>query len=60
MPFVGGDRGHAEAVIPLSGPHAPNLGGGGDINLTVYLDSEVVHRSLVRRKRAIGRELGLA
>lgn len=54
-----GDRGHDEAVIPLSGPHAPNLG-GGDIRLTVYLDSEVVHRSLVKRKRTLGRDLGLA
>lgn len=60
MPFVGGDRGHAEAVIPLTGPYAPNFGGGGDTYITLTLDSEVVHRALVRRKRTLGRELGLA
>lgn len=56
---IAGDRGRAEAIVPLSGPNAPSFG-GGDINLTVYLDSEVVHRSLVRRKRTLGRPLGLS
>lgn len=59
-PIIAGDGGHPEAIVPLSGPHAPNFGGGGDVHITLTLDSEVVHRALVRRKRNIGRELGLA
>lgn len=57
-----GEAGHDEAVVPLSGPNAPSgWGGGGEpIQVNLYLDSRLVHQSLVQRKADIGQSLGLS
>lgn len=60
-----GEAGHDEAVVPLSGPHAPKgrLAPGGDESITVILqlDGKEIQRALLRRKRLDGgAPLGLA
>lgn len=61
---VVGDRGRDEAVIPLSGPHAPNLGGGVTVVINGALDPVAVGRQveqiLVKYKRTTGRDLAFA
>jgi phage-related protein len=58
-----GEAGHDEAVIPLSGPHAPKAAPADSVteNVTVILqvDGKELHRALLRRKRLTG-PLGLA
>lgn len=57
-----GEGGHDEAVVPLSGPHAPR-GLGGDnrpIIVQLVVDGKVLHQSLVKRKQDLGRDLGIA
>jgi hypothetical protein len=59
-----GEGGHDELVMPLSGPHAPKTvrGQAAEEHITVVLqlDGREIHRSLVKRKRTLGTNLGLA
>ena len=65
--IVAGDGNHDEAIVPLSGPHAPPRGArantaAGDQHVTVELklDSRTIQRALLKLKREGGVELGLA
>lgn len=55
-----------EAVVPLSGANARKAGVGAgqpveeNITVVLQLDGREIHRSLVKRKRALGTTLGLA
>lgn len=63
-----GEGGHDEAVVPLSGPHAPKGGGGGavvNINFNGLVGdpkaaAREVRKVLLELKRTTGLDLGLA
>lgn len=56
-----GEGGHDEAVVPLSGPHAPGRGrmAGAErpILVQLVLDNKVIEQALIRRTRETGRPL---
>lgn len=62
-PIIAGDGGHAEAIVPLSGPHAPRGMGGSVVNIYVSgaVDAVAVGRQLeqifVKYQRSTGRTL---
>lgn len=61
-----GEGGHDEAVVPLSGPHAPRMGAGagsnfiGTVAVDLQLDGRTMQTVLLKLKRSTGGQLGLA
>ena len=51
------EGGHDEAIVPLSGPNAPRMGGSQPIVLQLFTDGRMVEQILVKRERDTGRPL---